>query len=194
MTNKFTKKQFIIKSGEFGTNVPTKNSIIFQHYDKNIDFGILYNKSLNIPVFHNDNNIEILDNFIETVSIFRADTYSKIYLIIDDVCFVALINKTHNNDNKILSNNDHSEILRSSTTVSDYAHEQYDEPNHQSADTTNTESNESLYISYKNVTPLPIINSIIQVSFDNSYRNMMLFTVSGFIIGFITKHLLTRRH
>lgn len=170
MSNKFIKKQFVIKSNEFESTLSIKNSIIFQHYDKYIDFSILLNKSHNIPVFHNDNNIEILSDFVNNISTLNTDTYSKIYLIIDEVCFVTLINKTNNTDDKTLSNE---------CDISQESH--------------NETSNKSLYISYKNVPETAIINSILKISFDNSYRNMMLFTVSGFVIGFITKHLLIKR-
>ena len=96
----YTKKIFTTKSNDFENTVSVKNSIIFQHYIDQLNTNIIIEKSTNIPVFHNDNNIEILYDFINELKWSATDMYSKIYLIIDQVCFITLINDKYDIENK----------------------------------------------------------------------------------------------
>jgi hypothetical protein len=98
MLDKFKKKIFTIKNNKIELE---NNSIVFHNYSGYIATNIILDESINIPVFHNDNNIEILNDFLQNINIL-SENYKTIHMIIDKTCFITLKNNNNNHNDQSL--------------------------------------------------------------------------------------------
>lgn len=97
MPEKFKRKIFTIKNDAIELK---NNSIVSQQYNNLIDTESIIQECTNNPIFHSDNNIDILNDFIEYVKT-TTEQYKTIHMIIDKTCFITLTNQDFKHINSL---------------------------------------------------------------------------------------------
>jgi hypothetical protein len=85
----FNRKLFVI--GQNNSSELLKHSIICGS-----ELNIIFEEAKNNPIFYKKYNADILENFMEAFEL-QNKIYRYVHVIIDDTCFITIINKTNEN-------------------------------------------------------------------------------------------------